>query len=36
MDKISPNFVSVYIYKIYVGIAIFDILLNCNRVIALD
>ena len=26
----------IYIYKIYVGIAIFHILLICNRVIALD
>ena len=38
MDRIPPNFVNVYIYiyKIYVGIAIFHILLICNRVIALD
>ena len=36
MDRISPTFVNVYIYKIYVGIAIFLFLLICNRVIALD
>ena len=36
MDRIPPNFVNVYIYKIYVGIAIFHILLICIRVIALD
>ena len=36
MDRISPTFVNVYIYKIYVGIAIFHILLICNKVIALD
>ena len=36
MDRISPTFVNVYVYKIYVGIAIFHILLICNRVIALD
>ena len=38
MDRISPNFVNVYIYiyKIYVGIALFHILLICNRVVAID
>ena len=36
MDRISPNFVNVYIFIRYVGIALFHILLICNRVIALD